>query len=43
MVVVANTVVNVRTMMIESFNALIANVAVSGSWGSNNFAFWAHI
>ena len=41
MVVKANTVVHPGAMVIESFHALVANVAVSRICSADNLASWA--
>jgi len=39
----ANTVINPRTMMIKSLNALVANGTMTRSGSSDDFTFWAEI
>ena len=41
MVSITHTVIDVRTMMIKSLNTFVAYVAMSASWGSDNFTIRA--
>jgi hypothetical protein len=43
MVPIPHTVIDVRTVMIKSLNAKIANVAMSASRSSDDLAFRAHV
>jgi len=43
MVVDSDTIVDPWTVMIKSFNTLVASVAMSRSWGSYYKAVWAKL
>ena len=43
MVVYTNAIVNPRTVMVEPFNATVADCTMSRSWCAKDFAVWAHL